>query len=103
MADVKEQHNKKPIVQLLLEHGADVNAEDNHYSMPLHLATSLEPEIVQLLLQHGCHDSNRDAYPQGRPGVARPSDTSAKNIGRKERPESRRKHVDRSDGSGREY
>ena len=53
MADVKEQHSKKPIVQLLLEHGADVNAEDNHYSTPLHLATSSDPEIVQLLLQHG--------------------------------------------------
>ena len=31
-----------------------------------------------------CHGSDRDIYPQGRPGVARPSDTSAKNIGRKE-------------------
>ena len=57
MADVKEQRDKKPIVQLLLEHGADVNAEDNNYSTPLHLATSLEPEIVQLLLQHGA-DTN---------------------------------------------
>ena len=58
MADVKEQRVKKPIVQLLLKHGADanaeaVNAEDNGYSTPLHLATSSDPEIVQLLLQHG--------------------------------------------------
>ena len=53
--------------------------------------------------QLGCHGSDRDACPQGRPGVARPSDTSAKNIGGKECRESRRKHVDRSDGSGREY
>ena len=51
----------------------------------------------------GCHGSARDACPQGRPRVARPSDTSAKNIGRKERRESRRKHVDRSNGSDREY
>ena len=50
-----------------------------------------------------CHGSARDACPQGRPGVARPSDTSVKNIGRKEYRESRRKHVDRSDGSGQEY
>ena len=50
-----------------------------------------------------CHGSDRDACPQGRPGVARPSDTSAKNIGREECRESRRKHVDRSDGSGREH
>ena len=50
-----------------------------------------------------CHGSGCDAFPQGRPGVARPSDTSTKNIGRKECRESRRKHVDRSDGDGREY
>ena len=37
------------------------------------------------------------------PGVARPSKARTKNIGRKEHRESRRKHVDRSDGSGREY
>ena len=53
--------------------------------------------------EHGCHGSYRDACPQGRPGVARPSDTSTKNIGREECRESRRKHVDRSDGSSREY
>ena len=50
-----------------------------------------------------CHGSDRDPCPQGRPGVAGPSDTSAENIGRKEYRESRRKHMDRSDGSGREY
>ena len=53
--------------------------------------------------RHHCHGSGRDACPQGRPGVARPSDTSAKNIGRKECRESRRKNMDRSDGSDREY
>ena len=60
-------------------------------------------EICEQEVHEKCHGSTCDAYPQGRPGVARPSDTSAKNIGRKERQESRRKHVDRSDGSGREY
>ena len=36
-------------------------------------------------LQLTCHGSDRDACPQGRPGVAGPSDMSAENIGRKER------------------
>ena len=49
-----------------------------------------------------CHGSIRDASPQGRPGVARPSKVRTKDIGRKECQESQRKHVDRSDGSGRE-
>ena len=39
---------------------------------------------------------------QGQPGVARPSKARTKNIGRAEHWESWRKHVDRSDGSGRE-
>ena len=60
-------------------------------------------ELVLCSNERTCHSSARDACPQGRPGVARPSDTSAKNIGRKEYRESRRKHVDRSDGDGREY
>ena len=59
--------------------------------------------FFRYVLHPACHGSARDARPQGQPGVARPSDTSAKNIGRKERRESRRKYVDRSDGSGREY
>ena len=50
-----------------------------------------------------CHGSGRDACLQGRPGVARPSEASPKNIGGKECRESRRKYVDQSDGSGREY
>ena len=61
-------------------------------------------ELVLLMLDVvKCHGSARDACPQGQPGVAGPSDTSAKNIGRKECRESRRKYVDWSDGSGREY
>ena len=50
-----------------------------------------------------CHGSVRDTCPQGRPRVARPAKARTKNIGRKECRESRRKHVDQSDGSGREY
>ena len=63
----------------------------------------VKPTIQTTKKLEQCHGSIRDACPQGRPGVARPSNTSAKNIGRKECRESRRKHVDRSDGSGREY
>ena len=61
------------------------------------------PDVHRTDVLSICHGSGRDAYLQGRPGVARPSDTSAKNIGGKECRESRRKNVDRSDGSGREY
>ena len=50
-----------------------------------------------------CHRSVHDACPQGRPGFARSSKARMKNIGRKECRESRRKHVDWSDGSGQEY
>ena len=50
-----------------------------------------------------CHRSIRDACPQGRPGVARPSKVRTKNIGEAECQESQRKHVDQPDGSGREY
>ena len=52
---------------------------------------------------HLCHGSVCDACPQGRPGVTRSSKARTKNIGGKECQESRRKHVDRLDGSGREY
>ena len=60
-------------------------------------------QIIEAANGFSCHGSARDTCPQGRPGVARPSDTSAKNIGRKECRESQRKYVDRSDGSGREH
>ena len=55
---------------------------------------------VELSVRPPCHSSDRDACPQGWPGVARPSNTSAKNIGREECRESRRKNVDQSNGSG---
>lgn len=37
-----------------------MNVHDNNYTTPVHLATSLEPEIVQLLLQHGADIDARD-------------------------------------------
>ena len=69
----------------------------------VHDSDKMEIDFDKDVSEDICHGFARDACPQGRPGVARPSDTSAKNIGRKECRESRRKHVDRSDGSGREY
>ena len=50
-----------------------------------------------------CHGSVRDACPQGRPRVARPSKVRTKNIGKAKCRESQRKHMDWLDGSGREY
>ena len=45
--------------------------------------------------QEECHGSVCDTCLQGQPGVARPSEARTKNIGRKERQKSQRKHVDR--------
>ena len=65
--------------------------------------------IAQLIPAHiskppiQCHGSDRDACLQGRSGVTRSSKARMKNIGRKECRECRRKHVDRSNGSGQEY
>ena len=61
MTDVQEQRDNSPniqIVQLLLKRGADVNAQNNNYSTPLHLATS--SEIARLLLQYGADIDARD-------------------------------------------
>ena len=58
MADIKEQRKDNEIVQLLLKHGADVNAKSNNSSTPLHLATS--PDIVRLLLQYNADTDARD-------------------------------------------
>lgn len=43
-------------MQLLLQHGADVNIPDDTHSMPLHLASSKgSVETVHLLIQHGAN------------------------------------------------
>ena len=68
MADVKEQrygfHSRNAeMVQVLLEHGADVASRDDTRSTPLHLASSDDldlPEIVRLLIEHGADVTSRD-------------------------------------------
>jgi len=48
-------------VQLLIEHGADVNVRDGNHSTPLHLASSSwSVEAVQLLIEHGADVHARD-------------------------------------------
>jgi ankyrin repeat protein len=48
-------------MRLLIEHGADVKAQDETHSTPLHMASSSGiPEIVQLLIEHGADVSGRD-------------------------------------------
>ena len=52
---------KADTVRLLIEHGADVNAQDEAYTTPLHLASSLGIfEIVQLLIDHGADVTAQD-------------------------------------------
>ena len=49
------------IAQLLLKHGADVTAQNNTHTTPLHLALSSGvPEIVQLLIEHGADINTPD-------------------------------------------
>ena len=68
-------------------------------------SAKLKNRAYQILLPRVpvCHGSICDAFPQGRPGFARPSKARTKNIGRAKCWESQRKHVDRLDGSGWEY
>jgi ankyrin repeat protein len=51
-------------VGLLIQHGADVNAQNKDLSTPLHLAASsrlaLEGTIVRLLLRHGANPDATD-------------------------------------------
>jgi ankyrin repeat protein len=63
MPDVKEQHgvSLSKTVQILLEHGADVNAQNINLSTPLHMATSLDSvETIQLLLELGADIDAQD-------------------------------------------
>ena len=54
-------HNHFKTMQLLIQHGADVNARDNGNSTPLHLASRWGVvESVQLLVQHGADVNARD-------------------------------------------
>ena len=48
-------------MQLLIKHGADVTAQDETHTTPLHLASSLGiPEIVQLLIECGADVTSQD-------------------------------------------
>ena len=48
------QEEKDEIVRLLINHGADVTAQDKTHSTPLHMASSeVNTKIVQLLIEHG--------------------------------------------------
>ena len=53
------------IVDLLIQHGADINAQNKDQSTPLHLAASsrlaLEGTIVRLLLRHGANVDAKDS------------------------------------------
>ncbi|KAJ7841907.1 ankyrin repeat-containing domain protein [Mycena olivaceomarginata] len=65
----------KAIVQLLLDHGADVNAEGGEYGSAVEVAVEQgQEEIIQLLLQHGA-DANAEllyvAMCQGHEGIVR--------------------------------
>ncbi|KAI1897039.1 hypothetical protein AGOR_G00079010 [Albula goreensis] len=62
--DRKDYYGKTPLywaaykgerscVELLLKHGADVNARCKHGSTPLHAAVGLFPECVLVLIQYG--------------------------------------------------
>ena len=48
---------QKDVAELLLAHGAEVNAEDNDGFTPLHVATANgHKEMAELLRQHGGHE-----------------------------------------------
>jgi ankyrin repeat protein len=52
---------KADIVQLLIQHGADVTAQDNACSTPLHLASSKGCDrTVELLLRYGADVNAQD-------------------------------------------
>jgi ankyrin repeat protein len=52
--DGDEPKARVEVARVLLEHGADVTARDDTYSMPLHLISSTRsPEVARLLIEHG--------------------------------------------------
>ena len=53
-------HKRKVVAELLLAHGAEVNAKDNFGNTPLHCATIPETGVMQLLLAHGADVNAKD-------------------------------------------
>ena len=52
---------KAETVQLLIEHGADLRAQDKTHTTTLHMALSLgSPEIVRLLFEQGLDVTTND-------------------------------------------
>ena len=48
-------------MRLLIDHGADVNAQDESHTTPLHLSSFLGiPEIAQLLIERGANVTSQD-------------------------------------------
>ena len=48
-------------IQVLLEHGADINAQDGRRETPLHCALSRgDPQISRLLVEHGADVNAKD-------------------------------------------
>ena len=62
MLDTKaKSHAKADTVRLLIDHGADVTAQNETHSTPLHLASSFgSAETVRLLIEHGADVTAKD-------------------------------------------
>lgn len=55
-------HGFKPIVEILLRHGAKVDAKNSRQETALRLAGAAHPDIVKLLLEHGANPNVGDFY-----------------------------------------
>jgi len=55
-------HGYTRVAELLLEHGARVDAKDNRQETALRLAGSAHPAMVKLLLEHGANPNVPDFY-----------------------------------------